>query len=161
MEEPMMDFSQRCIKGALLVLGAAGFAALLPAPPAWSATKEAPACAAIGFRSLPSGLTDGDQDAGLYKSRFGRITVTGTVKGGQVEGYYVTVDGTRPPDAGTLPASVASCAAAKHMPAPGKPETSCVGDRLQVLIDHSGAKRYVLLYARQSGKWGLCSAGTA
>ena len=158
----MIDFPQRCTKSAFLVLGAAALAALLQAPPAWSAAaKEAPACAAIGFRPLPAGAADGDQDTGLYKSRFGRITVTGTVKGGQVEGYYVTVDGTRPTDAGTLPASVASCAAAKHMPAPGKPETSCVGDRLQVLVDHSGAKRYVLLYARQSGKWGLCSAGTS
>jgi len=87
--------------------------------------------------------------------------VAGTVKGGEVTSYFVTVNGTRPTDAGPLPASVASCAAAKHLPAPGKPEASCVGDRLQVLIDHSGAKRYVLLYARQSGKWGLCSAGAA
>ena len=157
----MIDFVHRCRGGALLALGMVSFATLLQAPPAWSAAKEPPACASISFRPLPSGLTDGDQDAGLYKSRFGRIIVTGTVKGGQVEGYYVTVNNTRPPDAGTLPASVASCAAAKHLPAPGKPEASCVGDRLQVLIDHSGAKRYVLLYARQSGKWGLCSAGTA
>jgi hypothetical protein len=30
-----------------------------------------------------------------------------------------------------------------------------------VLIDRSGETRYVLLYARQAGKWQLCSAGTA
>jgi len=157
----MIDFVHCGIGRALLALGAAGFAALLQAPPVWSETKEPPACASISFRPLPSGLTDGDQEAGLYKSRFGRIIVTGTVKGGEVKGYYVTVNDTRPPDAGTLPASVASCATAKHLPVPGKPEASCVGDRLQVLIDHSGAKRFVLLYARQSGKWRLCSAGTA
>jgi len=156
----MIDFFNRCSGGALLALAAAGFAALLQAPSAWSAAKEPPACAAVSFRPLPSDLTDGDQDAGLYKSRFGQIIVTGTVKGGQVEGYYVSVNGTRPADAGKLPASVASCAASKHLPAPSKPVTSCVGDRLQVLVDHSGAERYVLLYARQSGKWGLCSAGT-
>ena len=157
----MIDFVHRCLGGALLALSAAGLAALPHAPLAWSATKEPPVCASISFRPLPSGLTDGDQEAGLYKSRFGRIIVTGTVKGGQAEGYYVTVNDKRPPDAGRLPPSVAFCAAAKHLPTPGKPEASCVGDRLQVLIDHSGAKRYVLFYARQSGKWGLCSAGTA
>jgi len=157
----MSDFLRRRLLCALLALGAAGFAAGLPASPARSAANEPPSCASIAFRPLPSGATDGDQEAGLYKSRFGRIIVTGTVKGGQVQGYYVTVNDKRPPDAGTLPPSVAACAAAKHLPAPGKPEASCVGDRLQVLVDHSGAKRYVLLYARQSGKWGLCSVGAA
>lgn len=157
----MTDFVHRSLGRTLLALGATGFLAVLASPPAWSAGKEPPSCAAISFRPLPAGATDGDQEAGLYKSRFGRIIVTGTVKGGQVAGYYVTVNDKRPPDAGALPPSVAACAAAKHLPAPGKPEASCVGDRLQVLIDHSGAKRYVLLYARQSGKWGLCSAGAA
>jgi len=153
----MSDFLHRRLLCALLALSAA---AVFPASPARSAS-EPPSCASIAFRPLPSGATDGDQEAGLYKSRFGRIIVTGTVKGGQVQGYYVTVNDKRPPDAGTLPPSVAACAAAKHLPAPGKPEASCVGDRLQVLVDHSSAKRFVLLYARQSGKWGLCSAGTA
>jgi hypothetical protein len=155
----MTTFAQRFVCSALLALGAAGLAASLQVSAAWSAAKEPPTCAAISFRPLPSGASDGDQDAGLYKSRFGKIIVTGTVKGGEVQSYYVTVNDARPGDAGTLPASVASCATSKHLPAPGKPEASCVGDKLQVLIEHSGAKRYVLLYARQSGKWGLCSAG--
>jgi hypothetical protein len=142
-------------------LATASLAALLQATPAWSQAKEPPTCAAITFRPLPSGLNDGDQDAGLYKSRFGRIVVKGTVKGGQVEGYFVTVNNNRPGDAGTLPASVAQCAATKHLPAPGAPAASCLGDRLEVLVDHSGSKRYVLLYARQSGKWQLCSAGAS
>lgn len=144
-------------------LAAAALAAALawPAATAWSQAKQPPSCAAIKFRPLPSGLNDGDQDAGLYKSRFGRIVVKGTVKGGQVETYYVTVGGNRPADAGALPKSVGACAAAKRLPAPSKPSEPCLGDRLQVLVDHSGSKRYVLLYAHQSGKWQLCSAGAA
>jgi hypothetical protein len=157
----MTNLAQRFLWGALLLWGVAGFAASLQVPPVWAAAKEPPTCAAISFRPLPSGTTDGDQDAGLYKSRFGKIIVTGTVKGGEVQSYFVTVNDARPADAGTLPASVGSCASSKHLPAPGKPEASCVGDRLQVLIEHSGAKRYVLLYARQSGKWGFCSVGAA
>jgi hypothetical protein len=157
----MTSLGRYCLRGALLAFAAMGPGVLLLTPAAWSAANEPPSCAAVSFRPLTSGLTDGDQDAGLYKSRFGQIIVTGTVKGGEVEGYYVTVNGTRPADAGKLPADVASCATSKHLPAPDKPQASCLGDRLQVLIEHSGSKRYVLLYARQSGKWGLCSAGTA
>jgi hypothetical protein len=153
----MTGLARRFLVGALLVVTAIS----LQVPSAWAAAKEPPTCAAISFRALPSGATDGDQDAGLYKSRFGKIIVTGTVKSGEVQTYYVTVNDARPADAGTLPGTVASCASSKHLPVPGKSEASCVGDRLQVLIEHSGAKRYVLLYARQSGKWGFCSAGAA
>jgi hypothetical protein len=139
---------------------AAAVTAMLPAP-AWSQAKQPPTCAAITFRPLPDDVGDGDQDAGLYKSRFGRIIVKGAVKGGKVETYFVTVNNTKVAAAGTLPASVASCAASKKLPAPGKPADVCLGDRLQVLIDHSSDKRYVLLYARNRGGWQLCSAGAA
>ena len=36
----------------------------------------------LTFRPLTSDAGEGEQDAGLYKSRFGRIVVKGTVKGG-------------------------------------------------------------------------------
>jgi hypothetical protein len=142
------------------LLIATAVVAFLPAS-AWAQAKQPPSCAAISFRPLPDDTGDGDQDAGVYKSRFGRIFVKGQVKGGQVQTYYVTVNAAKPAAAGTLPASVASCATAKKLPAPGKPVDACLGDRLQVLIDHSSDKRYILLYARNKGTWQLCSAGMA
>ncbi len=143
-----------------LVALVAGASALLPHP-AWSQAKQPPSCAAISFRPLPDDVGDGEQDAGLYKSRFVRVLVKGTVKNGKVETYYVTVNNQKPTPSGGMPASVASCASSKKLPAPGNPSPSCLGDRLQVLIDHEGDKRYVLLYARNNGKWQLCSAGVA
>jgi hypothetical protein len=139
---------------------AVGLAALLPAP-AWSQDKKPPSCAAITFRPLPDDVGDGEQDAGLYRSRFGRIIVKGAVKGSRVETYFVTVNNAKPASAGNLPPGVAACAAAKKLPAPGKPADVCLGDRLQVLIDHSSDKRYILLYARNRGGWQLCSVGAA
>lgn len=139
-----------------------GLAVVVSASTAWSQAKQPPSCAAISFRAIPAGFNDGEQNAGLYRSRFGLLEVMGTVKGGQVEKYYVTVNNKPTAPADNLPASVASCASAKHLPAPGKPAAdACVGDRLSVLVDHTGDKRYVLLYARQSGAWKLCSAGVA
>jgi len=131
------------------------------AAPAWSQTKEPPSCAAITFRPLVADTGDGEHDAGVYKSRFGRIVVKGLAKGGRVENHFVTVNNTRPPAAGTLPASVAACAAEKKLPAPGRAVEVCTGDRLQVLVNRAGDRRYVLLYARQGSGWQLCSAGMA
>lgn len=45
--------------------------------------KDPPACAAVSFRTIVPGGPDGEQDAGLYKSRFGKIEVKADVKGGQ------------------------------------------------------------------------------
>jgi len=59
----MIHMAKRC----LVALSAAGFVVFLQMPPTWSTEKEPPTCAAIGFRPLPSGLSDGDQDAGVYK----------------------------------------------------------------------------------------------
>src|SRR4051812_5535951 len=145
------------ISSSLLVL--AGVAA--GPQPASSQTKDPPSCSAISFRPLPDDVGDGEQDAGLYKSRFGRIVVKASVKGGKTQTYFVTVNNQKPTMTGGLPAGVATCAASKKLPAPGKPADVCLGERFQVLIDHSSDKRYVLLYARNSGKWQLCSAGLA
>ena len=141
-----------------------GVAALLLLPDVALAQgkKEPPSCSAITFRPLADGASDGEDEAGMYKSRFGRIVVNGSVKGGQVQNYYVTVNGTRPTAAsGNLPASVASCAQTKKLPAPGKSVEPCLGDRFQVLVSHADNKRHVLFYGRQAGKWQQCSAGTA
>jgi len=146
------------ILGASLALAAA--VTVMPAP-VLAQAKEPPACAAITFRPLTPDSGDGEHDAGVYKSRFGRIVVKGAVKGGRVENHFVTVNNSRPPAAGTLPASVAACAAQKKLPAPGRAVESCNGDRLQVLVNRAGDRRYVLLYARQGSQWQLCSAGAA
>jgi len=148
---------------------AAALAALLTLPVALTAsaqTKEPPACSAIAFRPLPSGLSDGVQNAGLYHSRFGRMEVKANVKNGQPQGYFVEIDG-KPPvkvAAQDLPKDVAACAKLKRMSAPGKGEDPCMGDRLTVLTSHSGDKRYYLLYGHEghgAEAWHFCSAGTA
>lgn len=143
-------------------VAAVGLLGLWLAGPSAAADKQPPACAAIAFRPVPSGLTDGDQDAGLYKSRFGRIEVKATVKGGEPQNYFVEVAG-KPltPVKGNIPAPVENCAKAKRMAAPGKAEEPCTGDRFTVVISHAGDQRYVLFYGHRAGGWHYCSAGTA
>ena len=127
-----------------------------------AADKEPPACAAITFRPVPSGLSDGEQNAGLYKSRFGRIEVMATVKNGEALDYFVDVNGKRPAAiSGALPESVAACAKAKRLGAAANPPEHCLGDKLAVLIDHTSAQRYVLLYAHRGSEWHFCSVGGA
>jgi len=147
---------------AAVTLAAAVGLGLAAAPDAAQAqAKQPPACAMVSFRALPEGVGDGEAEAGMYKSRFGRINVKGTVKNGRAENYFVTVNDKKPEAASNLPASVASCAQAKHMPAPGAAASVCAGSRLRVLIDRTGDKRYILLYALDGRKWTMCSAGTA
>jgi uncharacterized protein with FMN-binding domain len=151
------------MRSALALSAAASLVLLVAAAvPGAAADKEPPACAAITFRPVPSGLSDGEQNAGLYKSRFGRIEVMATVKNGEATNYFVEVNG-KPPAAvnGALPASVAACAKAKRLGPVGTPPTTCIGDKLAVLIDHTGERRFVLLYAHRSSEWHFCSVGNA
>ena len=146
------------------ILGAAATVAVLAAlslAQSRAADKEPPACAALTFRPVPSGMSDGEQNAGLYKSRFGRIEVMATVKNGEAQNYFVEVNG-KPPGSlnGTPPKSIDTCAKAKRLGAVTTPPESCLGDRLAVLIDHTGDHRYVVLYAHHSGEWHFCSAGS-
>jgi hypothetical protein len=144
---------------ALALMGAA---LACSGPGARAAAKEPPACAAITFRPVPSGLSDGEQNAGLYKSRFGRIEVMATVKSGEAVNYFVEVNDKPPAKiSGPLPASIAACAKAKRLGAVGNPPEHCLGDKLAVLIEHSAEQRYVLLYAHRAGEWHFCSAGGA
>jgi len=145
---------------------AAALVALVSLSTAAAEKKDPPACSAIAFHPLAAGAGDGVQDAGLYKSRFGRMEVKANVKGGTAQGYFVEING-KPPAAVAaqdLPSDVAACAKLKRMGAPGQPEEPCMGDRLTVLTSHSGDKRYYLLYGhegRGGGAWHFCSAGTA
>jgi hypothetical protein len=142
--------------GLMLVFPAAG--AVAAAKPAG---KGPPACAAIKFRAVPAGMSDGKQPAGMYKSRFGRLELSATVKGGTAADYRVEANGKplgAPP--ASLPATAAQCAAQKKLPAPEKPAASCSGERFTVLIDHEGDERLALLYGLQGNSWQFCSAGT-
>ena len=145
---------------------AAALLALVSISSAAAEKREPPACSAIAFRPIAAGLTDGVQNAGLCKSRFGRLEVTANVQAGAAESYFVEINGKPPKEVAgpDLPKSVAECATLKRLAAPGKPETPCTGDRLTVLTSHVGEKRYYLLYGhegRGTGSWRFCSAGTA
>jgi hypothetical protein len=123
--------------------------------------KAAPACAAITFRPLPPGMSDGEQQAGMYKSHHGRLELRGEVKQGTPVDYYVTTGGKRIAAApANLPEAAASCAAAKKMPKPEAPASSCTGQRFTVVVAHAGVQRLALLYGQDGGSWRFCSAGT-
>jgi hypothetical protein len=144
------------------ILGAAALLVATSELEAVAAEKEPPACAAITFRPAPSGLKDGEQNAGLYKSPFGRIEVVARIANGEPVDYFVKVNGQRPVAlSGAVPASVAACAKAKRLGTVGAPPEHCLGDRLAVLIDHHADRRYILLYAQRGKDWSFCSAGTA
>lgn len=131
-----------------------------PVPAKAATPSQPPNCAAIAFRPILSRSGDGQQDAGLYKSRFGRIEVKALVKDGVTQKYFVEINGKELASvAGALPASVTACAAAKRLAAPGTPEADCTGDQVTVLIDHGAEQRYVLLYVHRAGAWRFCSIG--
>jgi len=147
---------------AKLVFGAALAAACVLGPASGHAAQasQPPNCAAIAFRPMLSRSGDGPQDAGLYKSRFGRIEVKAVVKDGMARNYFVEING-KPLAriAGPLPTSLAVCAKAKRLAPPASPEPICMGDQITVLIDRSGDERYVLLYVHRAGAWRFCSVG--
>ena len=143
-----------------------GLALSLPAMAATAATKPPaqkapPACAAITFRPLPSGMTDGEQQAGMYKSRHARLALHAQVKQGEPVDYFVVAGGKRVTAApASLPEAAASCAAAKKMPAPGAPASSCTGQRFTVVVAHAGNERLAMLYGLDGTTWRFCTAGT-
>jgi len=144
--------------GFSLLLGFAGLTAAQAAKA--PAHKAAPACAAIAFRPLPAGMADGEQQAGMYKSRFARIELHAEIKQGEPVDYFVVAGGKRLAAApASLPETVASCAAAKKMPKPASPAPSCTGQRFTVVVAHSGDERLALLYGLDGGTWRFCTAG--
>jgi hypothetical protein len=146
------------VVGISLALALTGF-------PAQAATKApgraAPACSAISFRPVAPGTPDGEQQAGMYKSRRGRLELRAEVKQGNPSDYYVTSAGKRLAAASSsLPEAATTCAAAKKMPKPETPASSCTGQRFTVVVAHSGDQRLALLYGEDGGSWHFCSAGT-
>src|SRR5437667_9446135 len=123
--------------------------------------KAPPSCAAITFRPLPPGMPDGEQQAGMYKSRHARLALRADVKQGNPVDYYVTAGGKRVAAApANLPEAATSCAAAKKMPKPEAPASSCTGQRFTVVVAHAGEQRLALLYAQDGSTWRFCSAGS-
>jgi len=137
-------------------LGLAGPAAA----EATKATPAAPACSAINFRPVDSGLPDGDHEAGQYKSRFAKIVLMATVKGGSAKDYYMLFNGKRPAAlAGGVPAEVTPCLRSKNVTVPVKPAgESCNGSRFRVVIDNVGGQKTAMLFGLNGKEWRLCSA---
>src|SRR5438309_5947573 len=123
----------------IVAIGLAIAWAVLPAEAATRAPgKAAPACSAISFRPLPPGMPDGEQQAGMYKSRHGRLELRAEVKQGNPSDYYVTSAGKRVAAAtSSLPEAAVACAAIKKMPKPDTPAPSCTGQRFAVVVAHA------------------------
>jgi hypothetical protein len=135
-------------------------ALLLASAPAFAQQKTPPACSAIDFRPVADGMADGEQEAGMYKSRFGRITVSGVVKGGKAEDYVMAFNGKKPAAVASLPKSVEPCLQQKKVPMPANAQAqSCGGSKLRVVIDNSGGQKYALLYGLMGKSWRFCQAG--
>jgi len=142
-----------------LALSLPGVAAIAASKP--PAQKAPPACAAITFRPLPSGMTDGEQQAGMYKSRHARLALHAQVKQGEPIDYFVIAGGKRlAAGPASLPEAATSCAAAKKMPPPGTPASSCTGQHFTVVVAHAGNERLAILYALDGSTWRFCTAGS-
>ena len=147
-----------CGLGCALV-ATAGLAAHKPSAPQ-AAGKPAPTCAALVFRPLPTGTADGEQAAGMYKSRLARLELRGSVKDGAAANYYLVANGSQLAAAQTPPPAAGDCAAAKKMPRPGAAAGACTGDKFTVVVAHAADKRFALLYAQSGGNWTFCNAGS-
>ena len=145
--------------GAGLALGMMAVGAFAAAK--HPATKEPPACSALTFRAVASGASDGEQQAGYYRSRFGALALHAEVKQGQPVDYFVLADGKKLSAApATLPDWAASCAEKKALPKPaGAATTPCTGQRFRVVLAHAGTDRLALLYGYDGSAWHFCSAG--
>jgi hypothetical protein len=137
-----------------------GWAAAKPAHAHAAAGKAAPSCAALAFRPVSPGASDGEQSAGMYRSRFARLELRASVKSGAPANYYVMAGGTRLASTQSVPAAVGNCATLKKMPTPQAAADSCTGDRFTLVVSHADDQRYALLYAATGGSWKFCSAGT-
>jgi hypothetical protein len=144
----------------------AGLALGMIAVGAFAATKhpaktEPPACSALTFRAVASGASDGDRQAGYYRSRFGTLALHADVKQGEPVDYFVLADGKKLSAApANLPDWATSCAEKKQLPKPAAAgATPCTGQRFRVVLAHAGNDRLALLYGYDGSAWHFCSAG--
>src|ERR1044071_10129120 len=103
--------------------------------------KQAPACAALVFRPLAGGGSDGEQTAGSYKSRFARLELRATVQNGAANNYYLVAGGNRVAASPQIPQAASDCAGSKKMPRPGPAKDTCTGERFTAVLAHAGEKR--------------------
>ena len=124
--------------------------------------KDPPSCAAISFRTLPAGGPDGEQDAGLYKSRFGKIEVKADVKGGQATTYYMVLNGRKVDGPASPPKMSDACLKSKHVKLPFARQAAgtCTGSRFRVVVDRSSGKPVAAFFGLQGEDWAYCSATT-
>ena len=143
--------------GAILLLAVGGLAV---ASADAAEGKQPPACAAISFRPLAGTPPDGEQDAGLYKSRFVKIELKATVKGGLPSNYYMLINGKKPDAlAGGVPKATEGCLKSKHVAIPVKTQGgSCTGSRFRVVIDRNGSGKVAMLFGLQGNDWQFCNA---
>jgi hypothetical protein len=136
--------------------------ALLASPTLAADKKTSPSCAAIDFRPVAAGMSDGEQESGMYKSRFGRIEMKASVKGGAAQDYQAVVNGKPLKALETLPQAAVDCAAAKKIPATARSVAPC-GDatKLRVVVTSSGASKILATYGLKGKAWSLCKMGTA
>ena len=125
--------------------------------------KGPPACGAVSFRPLPPGMSDGEQQSGLYKSKFGSIVLMAKVQGGQPVDYFMQMNGKAPePFTASLPKSADGCFKSKSVKLPvAKASGGCVGERFRVVIDRSTQQPIAVLFALQGGDWKMCNAAKA
>ena len=143
-----------------LLLGLGLSLVVLPALAAAPA-KQPPACSKLEFRPVaPGAQSEGEAEAGMYRSRFIRLEVKATMKGGEPQDYFVLANGKQlEPFTGTLPPHAAQCASQKKVPAPGQAASGpCVGDRIAVVLDNEAEQKLALLYARKGKQWHFCRA---
>jgi hypothetical protein len=136
--------------------------ALLTSPALAADKKGPPSCAAIDFRPVAQGMSDGEQDAGLYRSRFGRIEMKASVKGGAAQDYQAVVNGKPLKALSTLPQAAVDCASTKKIPATARAPSPC-GDaaKLRLVITQHGADKVLATYGLKGKAWNLCKMGTA
>lgn len=140
--------------------GAAALFAAGAVPSEAAPAKEPPSCAAITFRPVASGMTDGEQDAGLYKSRFGRLELKAIVKNGEGQDYFMVVNGKKPQAlAGGIPKNAEECLKSKNVAVPAKSSgATCIGSRFRVVIDSASGDKNLMLFGLQGKEWRFCNA---
>ncbi|WP_207478212.1 hypothetical protein [Arenibaculum pallidiluteum] len=137
----------------------AACAALAGGSAAAQSGKQPPSCGAINFRPLENPSGDGDQQAGLYRSRFARIQVMAEVAGGQVRNYHMLLNGQRAGKAGgPVPSGAEACLRSKNVKVPVETAAAgqCAGSRFRVVTDRSVQPASAMLFALQGDVWKLC-----
>ena len=153
-----MRFAALALASSILIAGPA-----LAASNKGSA-KEPPSCSALSFRSMPPGAPDGEQEAGMYRSRFVRMELKAIVEGGTARNYFLVLNGKRvEPLAGGVPAGAAACLKAKNVQVPvqDQPSGTCTGDRFRVVLDRSTKEPVAMLFGLHGSTWKHCTTSKA